>query len=271
MKTVVVAPKGTPYDPPGSMLWDNCLEGNPPELHFGNEWELWMALHDDLLNQDPLRGVLGRTPRDLHRRVGARRGWPRHGRPADPGRPLDLAVTVSAMLPPVITSCNAWDDILIQMGDVRVDASFGMLGLDVALTLYASLELTGGIELVDTDLGNELTIVVEGVSFVEIEIAELNDALLGNEAAIGDLLEGFLLPMALDAIVGQTFGFALPTIDVGSLAPDLGLPPNLQLGLDIQSFEVGLGYTILGVRRAGAELMNALGMGRSRPRARTIG
>jgi len=245
MKTTVVAPKGTPYDPPGSMVWDNCLDGNPPELDFGNEWELWLALHDDLLNQVLYAaywaGLLELTI-DLDDLAGG--GLDLSDIPI-PGGLSDVSITVSAMLPPVITSCNAWDDILIQMGDVRIDAAFGMLGMNVSLTLYATLELTGNVGLVDTEAGNELTVVVEGVSFVEMEIASLNDELLGNEGAIGELLEGFLLPMALEAIEGQTFGFALPSIDVGSLAPDLGLPA-LVLGLDVRAFERDFGYTILG-------------------------
>jgi hypothetical protein len=246
MKTTVVAPKGTPYSPPGSMVWDNCLAGNPQSLDFGRHWELYLALHDDLLNQILYAAYwagLLEISIDLEDLAGG--GLDLSDIPI-PGGLSDVNITVSVMLPPVITSCNAWDDILIQMGDVRIDAGFGMLGMDVQLTLYASLELTGNIGLVDTPDGNQLTIIIEGVSFVELEIASLNDELLGNEAAIAELLEGFLLPMALEAIAGQTFGFALPSIDVNSLAPDLGLPGNLRLGLDVRSFEREFGYTVLG-------------------------
>ena len=246
MKTVVVAPKGTPYDPAGALVWDNCMQGNVPDLEFGDDWELWFGLHDDFLNQILYAaywaGLLELTV-DVDALLP---GGLNPGTLPIPGGLSDVTITVSAMLPPVITSCNAWDDILIQMGDVRIDGTFGMLGLNVEMTLYASLEMTGNVGLVDTEAGNEITIQVEGVNFVEIEVSDLNDELVGNEGAIGDLLEGFLLPMALEAIEGQSFGFAIPSIDVGSLAPDLGLPPNLVLSIDIQSFYREFGYTILG-------------------------
>ncbi len=244
MKTAVVAPKGTPYEPLGSMMWDNCMEGDPPRLNFESYIDLQMGIFDDFLNQLMYAaywaGLLEITIREEDL------GDLELDMDDIPGGGLEnLSLKVSAMLPPVITSCNPWEELRFQIGDLRVDAAFRMLSMDIEVELYMSLQALADLSLRRSAAGNEITISLEGFDYVEIEVARLNDELLGSESIIGDLLEGLLIPMIHEMASDMSFGFAIPMIDIADLMPDMGLGGSVQLRFDIKDFSRKAGYTMI--------------------------
>ncbi len=246
MKTAVVAPKHTPYDPPGSIVWNNCLLGGAPDFHFETYIPLQVAAADDLLNQ-VLFAVYYTGLLELD--IGPDELGELLGEDGLSGLPVDisdLAITTSGMLPPTLTSCGAWDDLRLQLGDLFVNARMNLMGLDVDIDLYVSLELRARLELNDTAQGNEIVIRVLGMEFIEIEVARLNDTLLGSENVIGELLGELLVPMITEAVKDLRVGFAIPSIDLSSLAPELGLPPGLSLSIQVEEFFRETGYTVVG-------------------------
>ncbi len=156
----------------------------------------------------------------------------------------NLALTVSFMLPPIITACNVDDKMFFEAGDIQVNASMKLFGQPVAMTMYASLMAEARIVLVAGETGTEVGIQIETPLFIDIEVAQIDGGLVGAEDTISQLIRGVALPMVLDMLSGDTLAsFELPSIDLASLAD--GIPPGSVIQIDMKSVERAHGATVV--------------------------
>jgi len=130
-------------------------------------------------------------------------------------------------LPPVLSDCNPKGTLKVQLGDSYVEADVVLGELPISLKAWISAELDVGLAA----QGNELNIVVNGVSVFNIEVLELSGPLAGMEEAISQLFETVLLDQLLAALTNNAIGkFPLPEFDLSELAPGVPANTKLQLG-----------------------------------------
>jgi len=214
----------TPYHPLGSIGYANCLAspfaGNT--IDFGTLKPLDIGLFDDVLDQilhavyagGLLEMVLGPDviPADQLAQYGV----------------SNLSVALSGMLPPVITACKTTPSgegvpnaMVLELGDLGIDASFTMNGADVALSLFASLR--GSVALqVTTDATTGATkvgIQVLGFDTVKTDLIDVQSDDPTMKELVGSLISSTLVPMLLGSLdLGSALSFDLPTLDLSGLS-----------------------------------------------------
>ncbi|MBM4372839.1 MAG: hypothetical protein FJ098_14395, partial [Deltaproteobacteria bacterium] len=101
------------------------------------------------------------------------------------------------------------------------------------------------LNLVTDEATGETKIGIELVSidFVETEIVSTNDVLVGKEYLVEGLIKDTLIP-ELTGSLGEDLSFALPAIDLSTLAPDL-IPPGTSITLDLQQLDLVDGYLFI--------------------------
>lgn len=134
-----------------------------------------------------------------------------------------LELALSGMLPPVASDCGTTDgSIRVHVGDLRIDATVELLGIEVELVVFASAEATISIGADPDGIG----IFLEGIDRIELEVNAVDEAQRGFEDIIKDLLEDQLADIIGSLIGGDgdesgaLFAFELPEIDLGGLSED---------------------------------------------------
>jgi hypothetical protein len=129
-------------------------------------------------------------------------------------------------LPPILSDCNNKGTLKVQLGDSYLEADIIIGELPINLKAWVTAEIDVGL----VAEGNELKIVVNGVSLFNIEVLEFSGALEGMEGTIEDLIETVLLDKILAALTNNAIGkFPLPQFDLSGLAP--GIPANTKISL----------------------------------------
>ena len=214
----------TPYHPLGSIGYANCLgapfTGNT--IDFGALSPLDIGLFDDVLNQivhavyqaGLLELVLGPDviPADQLAQYGV----------------SNLNVALSGMLPPVVTMCKSTPSgqdvpgaMVLEIGDLGVDASFSMNGSDVAMSLYATVR--GGVALqvtTDPDTGaTKVGIRILGLDTVKTDLIDVQSDDPTMKELVANLISSTLLPMLLGGLdLGDALSFELPVLDLSGLS-----------------------------------------------------
>lgn len=221
------APRTTPYDNLGIPQRSGCDAVGPP-VNVPRQDLLEIGLTDDVLNQlmyGSWRGGLLEFPLPLD--LGAI------------GDVTDVVVTVSGMLAPTASDCNATGDLLAQLGDLRIDASMSIDGVPVDFVAFASMSLV--VEIDATDAG--LVITMPSVDWIETELTVSDDDLISAEDEIADLVEAALSEQLVAALGGGLSPIALPEID---LSTSLGVPPGLAvLTMTVDQLEHVPGVTVV--------------------------
>ena len=242
---IVPADKGIPYDPLGSISSVKCLEGlgewAPHDYRdIIDSRELNLAIWDDLLNKllysvwysglleidltiDDILGLIG---------DGEEGGDPLEGIPVD-----IKTLKISAMLPPIVSTCGVPKRSRIEMGDLRVDASINFSGLEIDLVMYMTMIAGFDLKLMGSPEGDIISFAIADMDVLDVEIAEINDDLFEMGPVLGDMFTSLLFPLVLDAINdGDLFSFVLPALDLGELMGGLGgAGGDLPIEIDINS------------------------------------
>ncbi len=237
MRGGVITERGSPYDPLGSILRDKCGDPNEATMSFDSGYDVQLAAALDFVNQI-LYGVYWAGVTEIS--LGAED----LGDVALPDGLENLAVTVSLMLPPILNGCVPFDNFFMQVGDIRINAEFDMFGLHVVVELYASAEMEVELTLNDTQGEQALGLRIVEVRFIQMEVASLNDELLGSEDVVSTLLEGQLMPAILDLAGSVDVAFPLPTVDLHALAPQY-IPAGTMLRLDPENLRERVGYIVI--------------------------
>jgi hypothetical protein len=235
------AEKGTPYELLGSPSNSNCLYSawSPHDFkHFQGVDELNIGVWDDVLNK-LLHAVwysgvleLNLTIDDI---MGLLGGGEEGGNPLE-GFPVEIkALKISAMLPPDISTCWSLHRTRLEVGDLRVDADILFGGLDIQLTLYLALQASFHFTLTPSPAGSAVGIALDSIDTIDVEIADINDDMVGMKGALVSLFRDTLFPMILDQVsAGELFAFTLPRIYVGDLLAGLDTS-TLPIPLDLDN------------------------------------
>lgn len=238
---VMMAPAHlTPYTPLGSIARDSCLTGVVPSFALRESHALELALFDDVLNE-LLYSVYMGGALELDIDPATLGGFDLSGYGIS-----DLLMHASFMLPPIAEWCDDAQPLRLQVGDIAITATMSFLTQPVEVLMYASFEAEGDIALVAGEAGGyELGLLVNELSFVDVEIADITEGVEGLVPVIKDLIETQLLPSLLEGLTGSALGsFPIPEIDLSALAD--GIPPGTVIAIDPQDLWRDAGYTAVG-------------------------
>ena len=238
LKATVVTPKVIAHNPLGSIGRAACFTEMDAEFQFPMKGSLEISLHDDFFNQLPFGMYWGGL---FQAQVDA----------AQFG--VDLAqfglgealFDVDFLLPPILTDCTADGQLVLQIGDLRVDGDLDLYGLPVQMTMYASLEVEAELVVVELEDGTkQLSISLGEPRIMEVEVTEVSGALAGAEAILVSLVKDNLLAGFLDSFAGGALGsFPIPEIDLSGFNPNI--PPGSTIAIDLSGLLRILGYTVL--------------------------
>ena len=209
-------------DPTGSIARNGCFGGDEPSLQVPTNEHIAIAIHDDLLNQGLFAAWWSGL---LHVKVE-----PSVLEKLKVEFPVDeLSTEVELLLPPVLTNCTPNGKTQLQLGDLKVSASFMLSGAPASLTAFAS----GAFE-VDLDAAAaegatvELTFGVSSVVDLDFEILETTGAIEGAKDVIQLLLSNIVEDVVVNSLSAGVFqSFPVPTFDISTIIP--GIPEATSL------------------------------------------
>jgi len=217
----------------GSLLRDACMSGGAESLQLPMEDALQIAINDDLFNQIlfaawrtgvfelPLPQDL--MPTDALEKYGI----------------ADLDVTVDLLLPPIITSCNPNENIMLQIGDINVHAMMTVFGNPVEFDIFASAEAYVDMVTNPEGFGIEIGDFSKLITEVVVLSEEFSGAADFIESLLGDEVVPNLFSALNDSAIG---GFPIPSIDLSGLAD--GIPPGTELAIDVVDVYRDQGWTV---------------------------
>lgn len=125
---------------------------------------------------------------------------------------------ISGLLPPAAGDCEG-GPLTLKAGDLAVTADLTVLGTQLNLIVYLAFDAPIRLDVVD----GQVSIIIDELANVDMEVNVVQDDLIGFESVIEDLLRTQLVP-AIGGLLGSgepLAGFPLPEIDLSS---SLGLP-----------------------------------------------
>ncbi|NOZ02853.1 MAG: hypothetical protein GXP54_13350 [Deltaproteobacteria bacterium] len=229
----VVVPKGTTHNPLGSIGRAACLTGQPEPFTFPKKRQLELGLHDDFFNQITYGMYWGGalaiplTAEDL-------------GQDLSQYGITDMTLDVDFLLPPIISSCNPDDTLLMEIGDISIVADMKLFGAPVKMQIYTTMIAEAEIVAVDGEIG----IALKDPRFLDLEIASIEGGLAGAEETMGTLMKETFMPKLLETFTGGALGsFPVPEIDLSSFDPSI--PPGSVIAISLEEVLRIFGYTVL--------------------------
>lgn len=211
---------------------DAC--GSSEWFSFPGQGSIEVGLHDDLVNEVAFALYYGGA---LHLNLTQ----------AQLGADLssygieELVLHLKPMLPPIISSCNPESLLMLQLGDLQIDAEFKMFGMPMTATLFASIEIEGAIG--STSDGRYLTVALGQNRRLEVEFTVLPKAFLGQEEELVSLLKDKLVGPLMEEYAGQVLGsIPLPSVDLSQF--DDSIPWGSAIELYIDDVQRWFGFTV---------------------------
>ncbi len=241
MHTMISAPKdpNLGHNIKGSITRSGCCKGLGDSITMpvtSNPLELGM--HDDMINQIPFAMYWGgslkfdMTDKDL-------------GQDLSQYNIKNLVLHIDFWLPPIITGCKrSGNKIRVEIGDIGIHATMDMMGMPVDAQMYASAAFDADFEITQD---NKITITIKDIAFLDLQVASINDELVGQESMIRDLVLQQMLPQVIDKIVGKSLGsFPIPEIDLHQM--DSSIPAGTKIKLVPRVIVRKGAYTVMGGR-----------------------
>ena len=224
--TVTTSQKGIPYNPLGSVGRANCLDTKVEFFDYLMQGELEIALKDDMINQVlfaawyagafeiPLdQSILGDI--DL----------------GEFGVQL-LDVSLSFMLPPVLSSCNYDQTLTMSIGDLRVHVSILLFGQPLEVDIFTSAVTAAELTIVEGVTGPEMAIEMTDVLFMGTEVGQLQVGTENAQGALEELMSQYLVPDFFTDLGGQALGsFPIPSIPLDGFSPAIPTGTAIELFL----------------------------------------
>ena len=134
-----------------------------------------------------------------------------------------LVMHIDFWLPPIITGCKRpGNKLRVEIGDMGIHATMNLMGSPVEMQLFASAAFDASFQIVDGKQGKELSVKIDDVAFLDVEVASLDGALVGAEDMIRGMIKDQLLPMVIQQIAGKSLGsFPIPAMDLHSMDPSI--------------------------------------------------
>ena len=232
-------PKGPSWiEALGSIARNGCFDADEQPLDMPTDAPIGMAVHDDLINQALFAAWWGGI---LNVKVDAALLAA-----LEVDLPVDgLEVTVDPHLPPILTSCASNGKPQLQIGDIRVLATFDFNGAPAAVEAFVTaafeVELTAEAAAGATlDIGFGVTKLVH----LDFHIVGTSGAIEGAQNLLELILGNVVEDVVVEALSGGVFkSFPIPQIDLSTVIP--GLPANTKLAFDPFALQRTGGYLIL--------------------------
>lgn len=235
IQATMVANKGCVHESPGSLSIQPCPKesGDPftPQPSFG------IALHDDLVNQIPYSLFWGGLfPAEVPAALLGGVDLAAFG--------LDnLALTMDMLLSPILSDCQKQDYVL-QMGDFLARLQTTYVGMNIAIKLYAHVEVQLQLSLVDGPDGKEIGAGLTPTK-LDIDVSDVKVQGFGPEEAqtLKFMLEMLLDTQVMGALGNQIFTtMPLPAVDLSGLHDSI--PLGTKIKIDPQTLDRKWGYTV---------------------------
>jgi len=142
-----------------------------------------------------------------------------------------LVMHIDFWLPPIITGCKRpKNQLTVEIGDMGIHATMNLMGMPVDMQLFASAAFDASFEIVDGKDGPELSVKIDRVSFLDVEVARLDGALVGAEDMIRGMIKDTLLPMVIEQIAGKSLGsFPIPSMDLHAMDPSIPVGTEIKI------------------------------------------
>ncbi|MBM4370846.1 MAG: hypothetical protein FJ098_04285, partial [Deltaproteobacteria bacterium] len=244
----VLAGKNINKNPLGSIGRASCLNWVEETFQWDTEQFAQIGIHDDLLNQIlfsawwgglldmvvPLDQIVDPSTLELE---GI-------GTLEDLGI-TDIVATTEFYLPPIITSCNDAEQLMMEVGDIYVELSMKMLNEPVTIGVFASLAAEADIDIVQLPNGKqEFSLGIGTIDPLVTQVSYVSDNLAGAQGFMTMIVQAILLPTLLTNLTeGALASFELPEINMSELSNLL--PPNWVMRFVIKDFYRVDGYTTI--------------------------
>jgi hypothetical protein len=240
--------KKVPHTILGAIARGSCLKGYPVQWDLPGVSSFEIALSDDFLNL-ALASVWHEGALQMQLDEAAMAEL--LGDDGATGLPLPidgLALNLDWSLPPIINGCEPGGILKIQIGDLLVDLDlysplFAPEGVG-KLALYAAIEVTAELLILETDDGDELAIQILDMQRFDVDWVTVPELLQGAEESLEGLIETELIGEFMEDLSSEPIGgFKIPEIDlssVTSMAPD-----GVVIEPTIETLERDGGHTLL--------------------------
>lgn len=233
MKAGAWAEPHTSYETLGVLLRDHCLGGESGSFAFKEQKPMGVAAHMDLINELLFSAWYNNL---LSIAAGPDELASLSPEIAQYGL---KELTLDALLPPIVTDCNGKGLLRLQMGETFVTIDMDFAGLVIDLEAYLSLE--ADIEIVA--MGDELSLSINGLTEFHIDIVNVNDAWIGQEATLEQTLIAVLKPQ-IEKLTGDSLGsFPIPAIDLSGLLE--GIPQGTEIKIGDTATSKSKGYLVI--------------------------
>jgi hypothetical protein len=228
------APKGISTSVPGTLKRDACMSGGVESLDLFKDAPLQFALSQDLMNQILFATWWSGTlefpipPELLSEQDLSKYGI------------NDLALDISFLLPPILTSCNEYDELFFQVGDVKIHISMSLLGEAIEVDVFTSA--AAYMELVLAEEG--LVLEMQGFAMVESDVVIITPGAQSIESVIKTMIGDTLIPQIFGSLAGGAFGgIVLPEIELDKLVE--GMPKGAKIAINPTSIDRELGWFVV--------------------------
>ncbi|MEC9072249.1 MAG: hypothetical protein VX938_07725, partial [Myxococcota bacterium] len=156
-----------------------------------------------------------------------------------------LEAQISGLLPPTISDCHG-GELLLHMGDIRLDATMEFLEKPLDLVAYAAFDAK--FEILAAD--GEISFGISDVGNVKLELSVVQEDQIENEWLLAMVIEENLVPALVDGLTGESLGgLEIPNIEIDAA----GTP--VEIGIEPLWVERSNGNSIVGADLAfvGAE------------------
>lgn len=226
MSTVISAgAKKVPYTTLGSLGRDGCFKDDY-FFDYLMQSEIEIALKDDMMNQ-MLHAIWYAGALEI---------------PLGPSVLGDVDVSeygvvikdlsLSFLLPPIMSDCNFDGVSTMTLGDVKFTVDLDLFGNPLKVVAYMSAEIAAEM-VVNEDLdGSTAGILLEDILIFGIEVEEVSQGFEGAQAAVEELIGGFIGPDLFTGLGAETLGgFPLPAIPLDGFSESIPSGTVLELSL----------------------------------------
>ncbi len=160
----------------------------------------------------------------------------------------NLAVTTNFWLPPILTTCTADRQFVLQLGDAYVDLvfDFALLG-HVELGVFLEVEVAADAVVAQGEAGPEIQIVLGDFRVLEVEVVHINEEQADRQEQLVGVIKA-AIPAILADQLGDSLSFAIPSFDLGSFSEML--PANTWLTFLPEVIRQESGNLLIGGRLA---------------------
>jgi len=223
----------------GSLARNGCFEADEQSLNIPTDAHIAVALHDDLINQGLFAawwgGLMNVSIDPATIELVLKDDLPVPG----------LQVDVQPFLPPVLTSCTPNGKTRLQIGDLRIAASFLFDGKPASVVAFVSASFEIDLAVAAGENGTlDISFGVSQLIDLDFELVETTGAIEGAKNLLQLIVTNVVEDVVVATLADGIFkSFPIPKFDISALIP--GVPAETILGFDPKTLERIEGYTVL--------------------------